>query len=337
MKQILTTILISVTITTLGLYVFYNHVQVEPIEYVGQEGMLGATVTTINATDKIKDSRAVINTNFANLNTDKMEVGTTTLPLVTTLSNLATIGTITTGIWNGTAINVTQGGTGSTTLAQYQLVVGSSTNAVYAIPIGTAGQVLQSNGAGAIPSFESGTVDESLNYDWTGLHTFAETTDLSTTTQWGLNGGLIPTGSITAYATTTAPLGWLAADGSEVSSTTYANLFAVIGYSYGGSPGGDFNLPNLNGRGVIGYGSATTTIDTMGETGGEDEHVQTISEMPAHTHYTAMSGETESGYQGSPYRTHNVAPNANPSSSTGSGTAFNVLDPFLVLRYIIKY
>ena len=57
MKQILTTILISVTITTLGLYVFYNHVQVEPIEYVGQEGMLGATVTTINATDKIKENK----------------------------------------------------------------------------------------------------------------------------------------------------------------------------------------------------------------------------------------------------------------------------------------
>jgi len=32
-----------------------------------------ATITTINATDKVKDSRAVINTNLANLNTDKLE------------------------------------------------------------------------------------------------------------------------------------------------------------------------------------------------------------------------------------------------------------------------
>jgi hypothetical protein len=37
------------------------------------EQEVGATITTINATDTLKDSRAVINTNFANLNTDKLE------------------------------------------------------------------------------------------------------------------------------------------------------------------------------------------------------------------------------------------------------------------------
>lgn len=38
------------------------------------EQELGATITTINATDTIKNSRAVINTNFSNLNTDKIEL-----------------------------------------------------------------------------------------------------------------------------------------------------------------------------------------------------------------------------------------------------------------------
>lgn len=32
-----------------------------------------ATITTLNAIDNVGDSRAVINTNFANLNTDKLE------------------------------------------------------------------------------------------------------------------------------------------------------------------------------------------------------------------------------------------------------------------------
>ena len=32
-----------------------------------------STITTINATDVVADSRAVINTNFSNLNTDKAE------------------------------------------------------------------------------------------------------------------------------------------------------------------------------------------------------------------------------------------------------------------------
>ena len=35
--------------------------------------LLGASLTTIQATDTIKDSRAVINTNFANLNTEKLD------------------------------------------------------------------------------------------------------------------------------------------------------------------------------------------------------------------------------------------------------------------------
>ena len=148
---------------------------------------------------------------------------------------------------------------------------------------------------------------------------------------------LTPVGAITAYATTTAPTGWLVADGSEIASTTYSALFAVIGYTYGGTPGGDFNLPNLNGRNIIGYGSATTTIDTMGETGGEDEHVQSIAEMPAHTHsniadeadrsYSFSSGEPSEG---------DLA-GGGTTGSAGSGTAFNVLDPFIVLQYIIKY
>jgi len=37
-----------------------------------------ATITTINATDKVGDSRATINTNFGNLNTDKLETVTVT-------------------------------------------------------------------------------------------------------------------------------------------------------------------------------------------------------------------------------------------------------------------
>jgi microcystin-dependent protein len=60
------------------------------------------------------------------------------------------------------------------------------------------------------------------------------------------------------YAGTTPPAGWLLCDGASVSRTTYANLFAAIGTTYGGT-GTVFNLPDLrgvflrgldNGRGV---------------------------------------------------------------------------------------
>ena len=54
-------------------------------------------------------------------------------------------------------------------------------------------------------------------------------------------------GTISAYGGNTAPTGWLLCDGTAVSQTTYADLFAVIGCNFGCS-GGNFNLPDLRGR-----------------------------------------------------------------------------------------
>ena len=48
------------------------------------------------------------------------------------------------------------------------------------------------------------------------------------------------------------PTGFLACDGSLVSTTTYANLFALIGYTYGGS-GANFNLPFIQGVALGAY------------------------------------------------------------------------------------
>jgi microcystin-dependent protein len=65
-----------------------------------------------------------------------------------------------------------------------------------------------------------------------------------------------PVGTVIGFSSTTPPTGYLAANGQSVSKTTYSSLFAVIGYFYGGS-GGSFNLPNYNGRTLIGSGSGT--------------------------------------------------------------------------------
>ena len=71
----------------------------------------------------------------------------------------------------------------------------------------------------------------------------------------------VPVGSMTMYATTTAPTGWLLADGSAVSRTTYSSLFATIGTSYGtGDASTTFNVPNLKSAFPLGYGQRTETI-----------------------------------------------------------------------------
>ncbi len=58
-----------------------------------------------------------------------------------------------------------------------------------------------------------------------------------------------PAGIVSAFAGKTAPSGWLKCDGSAVSRTRYATLFAAIGTLYGAGDGSTtFNLPNLIGR-----------------------------------------------------------------------------------------
>lgn len=144
---------------------------------------LGATITTINASDLISNSRAVINTNFTNLNTDKIEVSTTSVGNITELANLATVGTITSGTWNATAIAVNKGGSGTTSPSTYQVILGNGSNGfTVASGTGSSGQVFTSNGAGAYPSWQSSSIDQNANYNWTGLHDFAATTTMATTT-----------------------------------------------------------------------------------------------------------------------------------------------------------
>jgi microcystin-dependent protein len=79
--------------------------------------------------------------------------------------------------------------------------------------------------------------------------------------------GAIPAGCVAHFAMNSAPAGWLAADGSAVSRTTYATLFAAIGTLYGaGVNSTTFNLPDLRGYFVRGAGANSdgTVAGTFG-------------------------------------------------------------------------
>lgn len=94
----------------------------------------------------------------------------------------------------------------------------------------------------------------------------------------------MPSGCIQMYAGTTPPVGFLLCDGAQYSTTTYASLFSVIGYLYGGS-GAVFNVPNMNGRSPIGAGQgAGLTQRQLAGTGGSETHTLAVSEMPSHNH-----------------------------------------------------
>jgi len=80
---------------------------------------------------------------------------------------------------------------------------------------------------------------------------------------------LAPAGLVAYYARSTAPAGWLKANGAAVSRTAYAALFAAIGTAFGAGDGfNTFNLPDLrgeflrgwdDGRGVDAYRAFGTT------------------------------------------------------------------------------
>jgi len=131
-----------------------------------------------------------------------------------------------------------------------------------------------------------------------------------------------PTGSIMPWAGSNSanlPAGYLRADGSAVSRTTYASLWEVCGTTYGSGDGSTtFNLPDLRGRVPVGIddmgnGDAgrLTIGQTLGSGGGQEEVALTVVEMPAHDH----SGDT-----GNTTATHNHGSGSYGADSGGSHT-----------------
>lgn len=167
---------------------------------------------------------------------------------------------------------------------------------------------------------------------------------------WSAVGDLLtPTGAVLPFAGTTLPTNWLWCDGSAVSQTTYADLYGVIGVTYGDPGGGNFNLPDLRGRAVFGKDDMNNTVgtgggdaarltsasaagvdgDTLGDTGGVEEHVLTLGEMPSHDGHG--DGTTSSG-PGS------VGAGATSGGGVidGNDEAHTNVPPAIVLNYIIR-
>ena len=95
----------------------------------------------------------------------------------------------------------------------------------------------------------------------------------------------LPIGSMVPYGNINPPTGWLVCDGRTISRTTYAELFAVIGTSYGAGDGSTtFNLPNKKGRVSAGYDSTNNKFNTIGKHTGEEMHALVLDEMPKHNH-----------------------------------------------------
>ena len=161
---------------------------------------------------------------------------------------------------------------------------------------------------------------------------------------------LIPAGTIIQSAAMLEPEGWLDCDGRTLSVFANADLFDAIGYEYSvGVYGGEdlsFNIPDMRGRVGVGYGTgAGLTARNLGAKGGAETHTLTTPEMPAHNHggstgNAGSAAESENASAVSIVGSVNVA-GENTHNHTiaidGSGNAHNNMQPYVVLRYLIKY
>jgi len=132
---------------------------------------------------------------------------------------------------------------------------------------------------------------------------------------------LIPVGGLMPYAGSTSPEGWLLCDGTAINRTTYANLFALIGTTYGSGNGTTtFNVPDMRSRMPIGAGAGTgLTSRALAATGGAESVAIASGNLPTHTHSIAHDHANVTSTGQSVGHTHSV----NPPNTTSTGVSAN--------------
>ena len=136
-----------------------------------------------------------------------------------------------------------------------------------------------------------------------------------------------PIGIIAPYGGSNDPSYWLICDGRAVNRLDYAELFAVIGTTYGAGDGSTtFNIPDFRGRTAIGAGTGTATDATnhiLGQTNGVETVRLTDMEV-AHGHsftnptYKATGGAVQ---EKAAFNTGGMSANATHSHYTNTQNA----------------
>ncbi len=132
----------------------------------------------------------------------------------------------------------------------------------------------------------------------------------------------------------------LLCDGRDVSQTTYADLYAKIGATFGASTAGNFKLPDWRAKYVAGIGTFTHSGSlALGVTKGADQMTLAKANLPAHdhsdgTHTYLLKPPYAGSVTGSDTVNSGSEQAVGPSDgaaiqSVGSGTAFDLLPPTL--------
>lgn len=180
----------------------------------------------------------------------------------------------------------------------------------------------------------------------------------------------VNTGLIMPYGKDEVPTGFLACDGANVSRTTYADLFGVIGTTWGAGDGSTtFGLPDLQDNVVVGKSASKAHASSMGSSNvtpsgsvsvsvSVQNHTLSTGRMPSHSHRIGNSrsganqgmvvnninqhgdGNYKNYIGGGRYSQNTGSSQAHSHGGTGSGSfsgnSMSVLQPYVAVKYIIK-
>lgn len=163
---------------------------------------------------------------------------------------------------------------------------------------------------------------------------------------------------VTCFAGNFAPRNWAYCNGQILSIAQNTALFSLLGTTYGGNGQTTFGLPNLQGRTQVSPGNgAGLPSYVLGEIAGSETVVLTPNNLPSHTHdgattFKLQADNSNADSQDADFCYPSLFPGEyNSSPATGvtmtppvySGTIavaggsqpFSILDPYLVVNYII--
>src|SRR5262249_2902862 len=171
-------------------------------------------------------------------------------------------------------------------------------------------------------------------------------------------------GEIRLFAGNFAPRSWALCAGQLMSIAQNQALFSILGTTYGGDGQTTFGLPDLRGRVPLGWGQgAGLPNHTIGEISGAETSTLSSTQLPAHTHTasigtlniatasvagnrrspvdaifaTEAAGVTDVYSDGSANVTMaaDALSGAPALANAGAGQPFGIVQPFLLINYII--